>query len=196
MSVRAKTNPNRARYSSFMLAASLFANAAIAASRVSVYAMRRQTGWIRATRSRPTSATSVSIVMAGQMAHSNNIPPMLRAALRVRKSHCSGLGNSLPVFAGFAVPHLRGKPWKPWWSCQDADETIGGSRASILSPSLDVSSLVNFGKPRHARGFFSRLGQEDYTNGIWNSKKKAGHADCPRVPMRGCYSRWRPPLAA
>jgi len=26
--------------------------------------------------------------MAGQMAHSNNIPPMLRAALRVRKSHC------------------------------------------------------------------------------------------------------------
>jgi hypothetical protein len=30
---------------------------------------------------------SISIVMAGQMAHSNNIPLMLRAVLRVRKSH-------------------------------------------------------------------------------------------------------------
>jgi len=43
--------------------------------------------------------------MAGQMAHSNNIPPMLRAALRVRKSHCNGLVTSLPVFQDFAVPH-------------------------------------------------------------------------------------------
>ena len=48
-------------------------------------------GWIRRTTSRPTRPTSISIVMAGQMAHSNNIPPMLRAVLRVRKSHCNGL---------------------------------------------------------------------------------------------------------
>jgi hypothetical protein len=43
--------------------------------------------------------------MAGQMAHSNNIPPMLRAALRVRKSHCNGLVTSLLVFQDFAVHH-------------------------------------------------------------------------------------------
>src|SRR5215831_6842449 len=70
---------------------SILADGAIAASRVSAYAMRRQKGWIRTTTSRPTRPTSISIVMAGQMAHSNNIPPMLRAALRVRKNHCNGL---------------------------------------------------------------------------------------------------------
>jgi hypothetical protein len=50
---------------------------------------------------------SISIVMPGQMAHSNNILPMLRAVLRVRKSHCNGLVTSLPVFQDFAAPHCR-----------------------------------------------------------------------------------------
>jgi hypothetical protein len=71
------------------------------------YAIRRQKGWIRTTTSRPTRPMSISIVMAGQMAHSDNIPPMLRAVLRVRKSHLQRTGNSLPVFQAFAVPHCR-----------------------------------------------------------------------------------------
>ena len=41
--------------------------------------------------------------MAGQMAHSNNIPPMLRAVRRVRKSHLQQTGNFSPGVSGFAV---------------------------------------------------------------------------------------------
>jgi hypothetical protein len=74
------------------------------------YAMRRQKGWIRTTASRPTRPTSISIVMAGQMAHSNNIPPMLRAVLRVRKSHLQRTGNFPPGVSGFYGTSLQGNP--------------------------------------------------------------------------------------
>jgi hypothetical protein len=48
--------------------------------------------------------------MAGQMAHSNNIPAMLRAVLRVRKSHLQRIGNFPPDVSGFCGTSLQENP--------------------------------------------------------------------------------------